>query len=129
MAVARPIIIPRPLEDAVIPAFIAWRREVCVRNLMLSYSGTAAGGTDPKEIAESEERADAALNALIGLRPETPAGIAALAEVLYDLIGPEAQFGTTQRAEQMTAPEVRLIAAIWAGARRLQEAGLAEVRS
>lgn len=123
MAVARPIIIPRPLEDAVIPALIAWRREVCVRNLMLSCLGTGCRRHGPKEIAEAEERADAALNALIGLRPETPAGIAALAEVLYDLdrAGGAFRHSTARRADDRSG-SVRLIAAIWAGARRLQEA-------
>ncbi len=74
------------------------------------------GDMDTPECVAALERQHAALEAVSGVTPRTMAGIAALAEVLWHFNGPCFLVGTEGFAEEIAAPENRLLAAIWRGA-------------
>lgn len=70
----------------------------------------------PEEGPESEEASDretAALRAMLDTAPAAPAGVAALAHLLWSLVGPSAIPGTEEFEESCDEASNRAIAALW----------------
>lgn len=111
---------PKPISTSAVtedPSLSYFRQWIEARKTCIILSARPGGDNfDRPETIAAELQQYEALDAMLATTPSTVEGIAALAEVLYWLAGPEAPAGSPEYADQCKEPAARLIMAIWRGA-------------
>lgn len=98
-------------EDPVLPLYRQWTEARANWRRLAALPGN--GNFDTPESKVEEEAEHTAFLALIELTPTSPAGIAALAHVLWDLEGPVVPQDHDEFAALADKPSCKLIHAIW----------------
>ena len=103
-----------PHVDPVLPLYRRWleARRLCLRLADLPGNGNY----DAPESKEAEALESEAFSAMIDLTPNSMAGTAAIAHVLWDLDGPSVSPENPEYDERTNDPNNKQIRAIWRAA-------------
>lgn len=109
-----PVLGRADVEDPILPLYRQW---VSARAEWYRYADLPGNGDwDMPESQAAQAQEDAAFWAMIEMTPTSMAGIAALAQVLWDLEGPTVTLGQEGYREQASTPSCKLMSAIWRAA-------------